>query len=177
MNKWENKVKVGLWLDFNFWDMNTLFNFAQYNFYNRLDVANASVNLMFKGPSRPVLLNDATLDIDNWTSTPTATNIDEYCLNVGHTLRVIDNNFRKNYNMKTCRQSWAKLIGNDYEMDKTCAFDPAQEGETWDSYFTFDIMQWLMVDIVDIDQADYDKLFPEYNWFLDNDFCTDFLDF
>ena len=178
-NGWDSFIPVGLWLDFNFWDYNTFFDFAMYNFYEKLELAKATVNLYFKGPSRPVIINQSTFDNpDDFTSNPTTQNPDTYCFNVGHSLRVANNKFRKNVNYKTCRQSWAKFIANDYEMDKKCGFDPMQEGETTESYLSHDLMHWLLVGAMDMSQADYEKLFPEKNWFLDdNHFCADFIDF
>mmetsp|Transcript_21334 Transcript_21334/g.26295 ORF Transcript_21334/g.26295 Transcript_21334/m.26295 type:complete len:114 (-) Transcript_21334:33-374(-) len=39
-------------------------------------------------------------------------------------------------NMKVCRQPLAAIIGNNFEVDPECAFDPSVETEVVDEYFT-----------------------------------------
>ena len=181
-NDQTNYYRTGLWFEFTMWDYNEFFNFATYNYMDRFDIVDVSIDLRFHGPIVPVIFDDEDDDVSGFESSDA--NIDQYCFNAGYTLHLINNTLKEFTNMKACRQSYMKFIGNDKEMDKTCAYDPAQEGEVTDGYLSIDVLEYLFVEVMGdgdaADQADYDDFWGQ-QWFSNSNggdgWCSDFLDF
>ena len=166
LNKYEAEIPIGIWFELHAYDYNELFNFATYNFYNKMSLIDVTLDVVLTGPIVPVVLDDEDGDFPDFTSISSA-NINTYCLDLDYTLIFLNNVFNEYYNMKTCRQSWAKLIANDFEMDGKCAYDPASEWENEDAYFTENFLMRLL--------DNHDDVFGRQA-FLDP-ICTDFLDF
>eukprot|EP00178_Gracilaria_changii_P028298 TRINITY_DN985_c0_g1_i8.p1 TRINITY_DN985_c0_g1~~TRINITY_DN985_c0_g1_i8.p1 ORF type:complete len:194 (-),score=27.10 TRINITY_DN985_c0_g1_i8:117-698(-) len=122
-NEFESEIPIGIWFELHAYDYNELFNFATYNFYNRLDLIDVTLDVVLSGPVVPVVFDDDDASFSGYESSGQA-NIDSYCLDLDYTLIFLNNVFKEFYNMKTCRQSWAKLIANDFEQDAKCAYDP-----------------------------------------------------
>ena len=97
-------------------------------------------------------------EADNYDST--ATNINLNCIRFGYALNLADNTYTTMSNMKTCRQAWSKFIANDFKFnDKVCAFAPDTDSEVAGNYLTVDLWEYLIIDVMDGDQTNYDELF------------------
>ncbi len=162
---------VGVWLKFDVWITNTWFDFVTYNIDNRFLIGEAAAFVNFKGPIVPHINLD--MDDDSTEYTSTDTNIDDMCVQFGTMINLLTNTYTSYSNAKTCRKSWMKLIANDFKMDdKVCAFSYDTEGAIEDDYLSENFWEYLIVDVLDGDQADYDELFGTQN-FGDDWYCLD----